>query len=148
MNEFIRVLSYGIPIEKYPFRTIAERLKISEDEVIEKIKGLKNKGIIRFFRPRIDYRILGYKSLLVGFYIEEQRINEIASCLKGFNIVSHCYIRKESPLFPYNLFLMLHAKKKEEFLQFVERIVKEYNILKYTLLFTKKEFKGQRPRIK
>jgi len=146
-KKIINRLSYGIEIEKQPFKNIANALGISENELLERIRALIKNGIIRFFRPRIDYKMIGYKSLMVGFYIEKERIREIALSLKSFDIVSHCYIRKENPLFPYNLFLILHAKNKSELLSFVKERVREYGILKHTILFTKREFKGVRPRI-
>ncbi|MEW6103939.1 MAG: hypothetical protein AB1630_09045 [bacterium] len=149
MNELIKILSYGIPIEKHPFKRIAKELGISEKEVIEKIKNLKDEGIIRFFRASIDYRKIGYSvNVLLCFLVTDNKIDNIAKDLSKYKMVSHCYRRLPVEKFPYNLFLMLHSKTKDEILSCIEKIKRDFSLNNPLLLFTKREFKRQRPRIK
>lgn len=149
MNELIKILSYGISIEKSPFKKIAHQLKMSEDEIIERIKELKNEGIIRFFRGSIDYRKIGYKeNLMACFLVKDELIDDIAKKIAKYKIVSHCYKRLPAKNFKYNLFLMLHGKTKDEVLECVEGIKRDFGLKDSLVLWTKREFKRQRPRFK
>lgn len=149
MNELIKALSYGIPIEKRAFKKIADKLKINEDEVIKRIKELKNEGIIRFFRSSIDYRKIGYKeNLMACFLVKDELIDDIAKKIAKHKAVSHCYRRVCAYNFPYNLFLMLHGKTKDELLGCVEGIKRDFGLKDCAILWTKREFKRQRPRFK
>ncbi|MEW6007151.1 MAG: hypothetical protein AB1595_03230 [bacterium] len=148
-KRFISLLSYGIPIEKHPFGEIAEKLKISENEVVERIKKLKSEGFIRFFRPSIDYRKIGYSvNALLCFLVKDSEIDNIARGLSKYKMVSHCYRRTPVEKFPYNLFLMLHSKTRDEVLSCMEGIKRDFSLNNSLVLFTKREFKRQRPRIK
>ncbi|MFQ6089786.1 MAG: Lrp/AsnC family transcriptional regulator, partial [Candidatus Methanofastidiosia archaeon] len=52
--------------------------------------------------------------------------------------VTHCYQRDG---FEYNLFYMIHSKKRNKCFEMAERIAKSCGISDYLLLFSEKEFK-------
>jgi len=52
----LRELERGLPLVPAPFDEIGKRLDLDGDQVIERVRNLKEAGIIRKFRARIDQR--------------------------------------------------------------------------------------------
>ena len=59
------------------------------------------------------------------------------------DLISHCYERKPHKEFNYNIFTMMHAKKRREIESFASRIGKDFNA-DYVLLFTEEEVKKEK----
>ncbi|WP_457639293.1 siroheme decarboxylase subunit alpha [Persephonella sp.] len=94
-KELLKILQKGIPIEKRPFKTISQKLGISEEEVISMIKELKEQKIIRQISPIYDTKALGYESSLVAFKVKGD-IEKTAEEINKHPGVSHNYERTDS----------------------------------------------------
>jgi len=139
-KEILKFLIDGIPLIKRPFKELAEKLNLTEEEVLEIIKQLKEKGIIRRLGATIRHNRVGYKgNAMVAWEVPEEKIDEIGNYLATQEYISHCYIRKTYPDWPYNLYIMIHAKTREEISKIVNEIAKKFNISNYQILFTEKE---------
>ncbi|SHH40235.1 siroheme decarboxylase subunit alpha [Tepidibacter thalassicus] len=106
----------GISIQKRPFKKIADNLGISEDEVVNRINNLKEKGYIRRFGGIFDSQNLGVASTLVAMKIEKD-IDYVANIVSEYSGVTHNYQREDE----YNLWFTLMASSNGE----LENILKE-----------------------
>ncbi|WP_099192757.1 siroheme decarboxylase subunit alpha [Tepidibacter mesophilus] len=105
----------GIPIEKNPFKDIAIKLDITEDEIIKRINKLKQKGYIRRFGGIFDSQSLGIKSTLVA--VKSKDVENTSKIINEYSGVTHNYQRKDD----YNIWFTLMASSAEE----LENILKE-----------------------
>ena len=100
----------GFPVCERPFAKLAGELEIDEDEILERVRKLKESGIIRRFGAVFDSRKLGYVSTLVGVKIPDQDdIPAVAAMVNDYAEVTHNYQRLDE----YNLWFTLIAAGQE-----------------------------------
>lgn len=92
-NDILLRIQKNFPMVQKPFESIANELGISEEEVIEIIRAEKEKGVIRQTSAIFDTKSLGYKSSLVAFEIEKDKIDEAVKFINSHPGVSHNYER-------------------------------------------------------
>jgi len=132
----------GIPITSEPFRQIALKLGISEDEVMERLASMMKEGAIRRFGASIGHRAIGITAnAMCTWNVPDENVEEVGALMAGFAEVTHCYERPRYPGWKYNLFTMIHAYSRDE----CEKVAKEISIATgirdYSILFSEKEFK-------
>jgi DNA-binding Lrp family transcriptional regulator len=132
----------GIPLTGSPFRDIAQRLGLSEEEVVERIRLMKEKGMIRRFGASIGHRDIGILANAMCIWnVPEERVEDVGRIMASFPEVTHCYERPRRPEWEYNLFTMVHSYTREDCEQVAARISKSTGIKDYRLLFSEREFK-------
>ena len=146
--QLIKLTQNGIDLVPEPFKKIAHVLNISEEETVQRIGSLLDRGIIRRFGASIGHRTLGIiANAMCVWNVPENRTEEVGAIMAGFGEVSHCYERARSPDWDYNLYTMVHARTKEECERIAHEISRATNISDYMLLFSEKEFKKTGVRI-
>lgn len=135
-RKILNHIQEGIPLEPRPFDILARRVGINEKILIDKIKGLKEKGIIRSFSAGISHRKLGFKSTLVGLKVSPQNLQAIADDIVSYPEVTHCFLRDGE----YNLWAVFIYRndRLKQFLNKMSTRLGENNIMN---LSTKKQFK-------
>ena len=93
LEEILLRIQKNFPLNAKPFETIANELNITEDEVIKTVQEQKDKKIIRQTSAIFDTKSLGYKSSLVAFEIDEDKIDEAVEIINAHPGVSHNYER-------------------------------------------------------
>lgn len=141
-KQIVRELQKNLPLVKRPFKEVAHRLNMNEQELIEKIKELKQKGIIRRFGAAVKHQNLGYiANAMVVWEIPEDKIVEAGEKMASFPDVTHCYQRLTCPGWQYNLFTVVHGKSKEDCEKATRRIALETGYHNYRLLYSTRELK-------
>jgi DNA-binding Lrp family transcriptional regulator len=92
-NTLLSLIQKEFPLTKKPFLELANKLDISEDEVLDILKEQKNNSIIRQISPIFDTKRLGYKSSLVAFKISKNKIDEAVKIINSHPGISHNYER-------------------------------------------------------
>ncbi len=91
----LRELERGLPLVPAPFEEIGKRLDLNGDEVMERIRHLKEAGIIRKLRARIDQRKVGISAnALVAWKTTHAGDGDMGKLLAAFPSVTHCYERR------------------------------------------------------
>ncbi|HET58599.1 MAG TPA: Lrp/AsnC family transcriptional regulator [Deltaproteobacteria bacterium] len=94
-----------------PFSEIARRAGVDESTVLDIIKDLRERGVLRRFGAVIRHRRAGFTdNALVVWAVPEEAIEGAGRLLAGRPEVSHCYERKNPFLGHYNLFTMVHGQ--------------------------------------
>lgn len=141
-KQIIRELQNGIPLVNRPFKLMAEKLKIKEEELIKKIKELIENGQIRRFGAAVRHQDLGYlANAMVVWNVPDNRVEETGRKMACLSEVSHCYQRPRRPGWPYNLFTVVHGRTREECVQAAKKISTATGIKDYCLLFSTAELK-------
>ncbi|PMP97304.1 MAG: Lrp/AsnC family transcriptional regulator [Thermodesulfobacterium geofontis] len=139
-KKVLKYLIEGIPITKRPFLEIAKKTGLKEEDVLEIIKNLLKKKVIRRIGTTLRHNLAGIKgNAMVAWKVPEEKVEEIGRYLSKLPYVSHCYVRKTYREWNYNLYTMIHGKNKSEVKKRIRKISEEIHLTEYQILFTKKE---------
>jgi len=117
---------------------------IGKEEVLEIIKELIDKGVIRRMAAVVDHRKLGFvANVLFCSEVPQERIVEAGKRLARFGSVSHCYERETFESWPYNLFAMMHGRSMERIQHVIDKFIEAERIDSFELLPTQVELKKQ-----
>ena len=144
----------GLPLTKRPFKGLAEELNLDEKVVIQIVKEMQEKGIIRRISAVPNHYALGYRfNLMTVWNVPDSEIENLGELAAGLDFVSHCYQRpRQLPDWPYNLFIMIHSKSEAESqtkLDYLKSLfsqdTREYCVLKSTKILKKTGLRLDKP---
>ncbi len=142
---FIRELQEDIEITPQPFAGVAERLGVSQEEVLAWLQEARAADWLRRFAAILRQQQAGYVANgMVAWRVPDDSIEKVATVATSLPQVSHCYQRLTYPDWPYNLFTMIHAKSKENCRAVARKISQETGVSDYVILFSTKEHKKAR----
>mgnify|MGYP001813953149 CR=1 FL=1 len=114
----------GLPLVAEPYAEIAAQLGLQTREVLQRVAAMQANGVIRRVAAVPDHYALGYRANGMSVWnVADDRIVELGRQVGALDYVSHCYRRpRHLPLWPYNLFAMVHGKTRAEVAARVEDI--------------------------
>lgn len=144
----LEALSAPLPLEPEPFARIAEQAGRTEEEVLEKLRGWTESGMIRRFGARVRHRRLGARANGMSVWrVPAGGEARAAACMIQRDEVSHCYQRPAQPGWPYTLYAMIHGATREDVLGVAETLARETGLQEYEVLFSVREFTKRAPRL-
>ncbi|HNY26583.1 MAG TPA: AsnC family transcriptional regulator [Candidatus Sumerlaeota bacterium] len=84
----------AFPLDERPFRVLAERLQLSEEALLTRLRALKESGLIRQLSAIFDSAALGYQSTLLAFELPPEALESAAARINSHPGVSHNYERE------------------------------------------------------
>ena len=146
-KEIINALSGDISTSKQPYKEIADSLGISEDDLLSRIRGYQEKGVLRRMGAMIAHRVAGVDANgMIVWDVPEEQVEELGLRLASMREITHCYARRRTAEWPYNLYTMVHARTRKACERIAERLSNEVGIKSYKLVFSTHEFKKTSPR--
>ncbi|HDI61071.1 MAG TPA: Lrp/AsnC family transcriptional regulator [Desulfobacteraceae bacterium] len=131
-----------LPVTERPYRLIAERLGISEAQLLTVLRDLCDRGVIRRFGATLRHQKSGFAANAMGAWrVPEARVTEVGQIMAASPSVSHCYRRDPNARWPYNLYTMIHAGDRETCQAIAEDLSRRTGISDYILLFSRRELK-------
>lgn len=114
----------GLPLTPRPYQCAGDKIGLSEDEVIARIRKLSEAGIVSRFGCVVRHRSLGYTDNAMAVWdIPDAIVGRIAGQMTSNPRVTLCYRRRRRfPDWPYNLFCMVHAKSRPDALATIDDI--------------------------
>lgn len=141
-REIIRFIQGDIPVESRPFTSLAERLNLSEEEIVERIRVLQNQGVIRRFAAILRHYNAGFKvNAMVAWKVAVADADRVGTIMAGFDEVSHCYLRDVPEEFGYNLFSMIHARSNEQVNTLLKELASRTGISDYIIIKSVRELR-------
>jgi DNA-binding Lrp family transcriptional regulator len=138
----LRLLQRELPLCGRPFAELAERAGLTEGEVIRRVRGWLESGIIRRVGAFIVHRRAGFEANgMVVWDVPEERVEETGKKMAMRGSVSHCYARPRSERWPFSLYTMIHGKTRGEVEAEARAIAEELGIERYRILFSARELK-------
>lgn len=106
----------GLPLVPRPYEALADRLGIDAEEIKLRLARMLEEGIIRRIGAVPNHYALGYVANGMSVWdVEDARIDALGAAVGRLPFVTHCYHRPRAlPLWPYNLFAMVHGHGREE----------------------------------
>ena len=120
----IRATQGGLPLVSAPYAAVAGQLGIDEDEVIARLGAMQASGALRRIAAVPNHYALGWRANgMTVWDVDDACVDALGEQVGTLPFVSHCYRRpRRLPLWPYNLFAMVHAHTREEAQPLVARI--------------------------
>ncbi len=103
------------PLASRPFLDVGERLGMSEEEVISRLRRLLQSGAVSRLGPVLSATAMGGERTLAAMQVPSERLEEVATLVNGFPTVSHNYEREHR----YNLWFVVSSEEPGE----VERVL-------------------------
>ena len=142
VRSHMKVFQEQLPITESPFTEYAKQLGISEDEVIALLQKYLANGTIRRVAGLLKHNKAGFTTnAMVALEIAPEQCDEAGAALSQFTFITHCYKRTAYPDWPYTMYAMVHAKNKEEFDGYLERIRTAVDCKSIRVLRSLKEYK-------
>jgi siroheme decarboxylase len=136
-KEILNDIQWSFPLVERPFLEMANKYQLKEEEVLDRTQRLKDIGIIRQISAIFDTRKLGYKSALVAFSVDKNKIDYVANEINKHPGVSHNYERNHE----YNVWFTLAVSPDADMKTDLDRMASLDGVLKYRVLPTLKMYK-------
>jgi siroheme decarboxylase len=107
-TELLVLTQKQFPLTPTPFDDLGRKLAIRGSEVIQRIQGIKNRGIIRQISPVLDARKLGYQSTLAAMKLPEKYLTQARQTISYHPGISHAYQRNHD----FNLWITLSVRRE------------------------------------
>ena len=106
----------GLPLVAAPYDALADQLGLDVDDVLARVAAMQARGIIRRIAAVPNHYALGYTVNGMSVWnVTDDRISELGRQVGALDYVSHCYHRpRHLPLWPYNLFAMVHGRNSQD----------------------------------
>ncbi len=138
----IRATQGPMPVAEEPYAPAADRLGVSQDEVLARLESLRERNGLRRVAAILFHRRAGFSANGMGVWrVPEDQILETGKRMAAFRGVSHCYQRPTYPDWPYSVFTMAHGRSKEECDAVLDAIAGETGIEDRATLYSSTEFK-------
>ncbi len=110
-REFIDAAGKGLELKARPFKSLAEALGMSEQEVLEHMAALIEQGRVRRFAASVRHQPMGFSAnAMVIARVEPEAIDRVGEQGSKLKAVSHCYHRSHPDGDPWCIYLMVHGQ--------------------------------------
>lgn len=141
-RSIIRELQKDMPLHLAPYAVLADKLGITEQELLRHLHRLRHVGIIRKISAVLRHRQFGFQAnALCVWEVPINRVVAVGTQFAALDFVTHCYERQSYSDWPYNLYTMIHAKNREECLSLQKAMSAMSGIENYQAFFSSQELK-------
>ena len=141
----IRATQGPMPVVPEPYAPAAERLGVSQEEVLERLASLREREGLRRVAAILFHRRAGFSANGMGVWkVPEAEVLETGKRMAAFRGVSHCYQRPTYADWPYSVFTMAHGRSKDECDAILDSIASATGITERATLYSSTEFKKVR----
>lgn len=144
-QRLVTAIQDGLPLVERPYAEIGQRLGISEGEAMDRVQTLLDTGAIKRLGLVVRHRRLGYTAnAMVVWDIPDNRVQALATRMAAAPFVNLCYRRpRRPPVWPYNLFTMIHARDRDQVHHHLGRLIDECGLenIRHDVLISRRCFK-------
>jgi siroheme decarboxylase len=138
----IRATQGKMPVISEPYAPAAERLGVSQEEVLRRLELLRERNALRRVAAILFHRRAGFSANGMGVWaVPDEQILDTGRRMAAFRGISHCYQRPTYPDWPYSVFTMAHGRSKEECDAILDSIAQQEGISERATLYSSTEFK-------
>jgi DNA-binding Lrp family transcriptional regulator len=125
----IRALQGPMAAVERPYDEAAAELGLDTDELLERLRGMVDRKILRRVAAILYHRRAGFSANGMGVWkVPENEILEVGGRMASFRGISHCYQRPTYEDWPYSVFTMAHGRSKQECDAILDSIAEECGI--------------------
>ncbi|MBB4011326.1 Lrp/AsnC family transcriptional regulator [Niveibacterium umoris] len=114
----------GLPLSTTPFAALSEQMGVTSEKIISRFSAMQKDGRVRRIAAVPNHYALGFTANGMAVWdVDDELVDAFGRELGQLKCVTHCYRRpRHVPLWPYNLFAMVHGRDREEVLGHVAEI--------------------------
>jgi DNA-binding Lrp family transcriptional regulator len=138
----IRATQGKMPVVSEPYAPAAERLGVSQEEVLRRLESLRERNALRRVAAILFHRRAGFSANGMGVWaVPDEQILATGRRMAAFRGISHCYQRPTYADWPYSVFTMAHGRSKDECDAILDSIAEQEGITERATLYSSTEFK-------
>jgi siroheme decarboxylase len=89
----LNLIQLDFPIDSRPYRVLAEKIGLTEDVLMDRIRTMKEKLLIRRIGGNFSPDRLGYYSTLCAATVPKEKIDLFTRTVNAYSGVTHNYMR-------------------------------------------------------
>ena len=115
-RKIVQATQAGLPLQTAPYTEIAAACGCDTQTVLQRMQLMLDRGVIRRIGAIPNHYRLGLCGNGMSVWnVDDDRLLELGARIGRLDFVSHCYERpRHLPLWPYNLFAMIHGHDRDE----------------------------------
>jgi len=136
-RKILNRLQREFPLAIEPFRVLAAWTGTDEDDFLERVRSLKEQGIIRRIGAVFDAAGAGFASTLCAARVPVERLEEFTGVVNAYQGVTHNYLRDHE----YNVWFTFIGPSREAIEESLADISKQTGITDIVSMPVKRRFK-------
>jgi siroheme decarboxylase len=142
----IRATQGDLPLLTRPYAPAAAALGVSEGQLLEHMRGMVQRGLLRRVAAILFHRRAGFSANGMGVWqVPADRVAEIGARMAAFRGISHCYERPTYADWPFQIFTMAHGRSKAQCDAILDAIERDVGCVEQrATLYSSTEFKKVR----
>ena len=140
-KELLKELSYPLTVSERPFAKIAEKFNMSESELVELIKELYERGVIKDYGATVNGEKVGITENAMMLIHSDDIESSCYRLAKDLREATHVVLRESDKRWDYLCYAMIHAKNKQLIFETARKAAKITNAKSYMLLFSLENLK-------
>jgi len=128
-RRIINSLQEGFPISEKPYAEVAERLGLSEDDLLSRLTQLLAQGLLSRFGPLYHAERLGGGLTLAAIQVPTPEFERVANIVNSFPEVAHNYARDHY----FNMWFVLATEKVETIQEIIDDIETQTQLTVYNM---------------
>ena len=109
-KELLNLLQKDLPLCERPFRELARQIGLSEEEVLSRVRAMKEENLIRRIGGIFDSGALGFVSTICTLSVPQEKIAGAVEVINRYDGVTHNYLRDNI----YNIWFTAIAPSQEQ----------------------------------
>ena len=123
-SQILHELQYNFPLSERPYEVIAARLKLSKEDIWNRIQIMLDEGVIRRMGASFDSNKLGFRSTLAAVSVDVKLVDRASDIIGQFHEVTHSYLRNDA----FNIWFTLIAVDNNKIENILEQIRKSLSL--------------------
>jgi len=136
-KQLLHIIQSNFPLTEKPYAAIGKSIGKTEHEVIETLRSLKKRNIIRQISAIFNGKLLGFDSTLISFQVQENTVDSAANIINSHPGVSHNYQREHL----FNLWFTLSVPQDLDIERHAQTLARMASCTNYLYLPSVKMFK-------
>lgn len=140
-SEFLKALSMPLPVTSRPFKQLAEKYNMTEDDIVNTLKELAKLDIIRDYGATLNGDKLGITENSMVLISSDDIENSCYDVLYNVPEATHIVLRESNKDWNYLCYFMIHGKDRRILMNRVKERLNQMNIKGYMMLFSTSNLK-------
>ena len=139
----LKIVQKNLPDSLTPYADIAASVGVSEEEVINLLKRMKEDGSIRRFGASIKHQKAGFAhNAMVAWIVSKENVDSAGEEAARHPMISHCYYRPSTARdWPYEFYTMIHGREPDDYKQVVQALQASTCLEEFAVLESLRELK-------
>jgi DNA-binding Lrp family transcriptional regulator len=136
-RKILNLIQTAFPVEAEPYRWIGEQVGVTGGEAFDRVRRLRESGMIRRIGAVFDPKKLGFISTLCAAQVSDEKLEDFVGQVNRYPGVTHNYRRNHA----YNVWFTVIAAGEAELNNFLNEIKQNTGITDLISLRAVRTFK-------